>query len=365
MKFLNSSIRVGKYELGKTLGQGQYSKVKIAKNLENDTIVAIKILNKEIIHKYKMMENIKKEISSMKLLNHPYVVKLFDVMASETKIYLVQEYVSGGELLNKIKIQKPLKEDEARKYFQQLIDGVDYLHNQEIYHRDLKPNNILIDGDGNVKIADFDVSATCQQFGSDGLLHTTCGTPSYIAPETMNGKGYDGASTDLWSCGVVLFMLLAGYLPFEAPNNIALYTKILQGDFTCPLWFSPDAKMLVTRILDPNPKTRITIAHIRKDEWFSKGYISPKFDKDTKWSNNLKNFDAIFGDANERNLRPKSKDLFEINSLCHGLDESGLFKTDSTKKPSAEKETICSKKKPTKATLISLNSKSLSHWVSI
>ena len=179
-----------------------------------------------------------------------------------------------------------------------------------------------------------------------------CRTPNYIAPETINGKGYDGAFADLWSCGVLLFMLLARYFPFEATNSIALYTKILQGDFTCPLWFSPGAKILITRILDPNPKTHITIALIRKDDWFSKGYITPKFEKDTKWSNNLKNFDAIFGDTFERDLKPTSKDLFEINSLYCGLDEFGLFKIDSTKKPSAEKETICTKKKPTNATLI-------------
>jgi serine/threonine protein kinase len=228
MLLINLSIHFGKYELEKTLGKGAFAKVRIARNVKNGAIVAIKVMDKEMIHKYKIVGKIKREISSMKLLSHPYVVQLHEVMANKKWIYLVLEYVSSGELLNKIKTQKQLREDEARKCFQQLIDGIDCCHRKNVYYRDLKPNYLLIDVDGNLKIADFGINALCQQHGSDGLIHTMCRTPSYIAPEVISSKGYNGTSTGLWSCGVILFILLAGYLPFKR-HTMALYKKIFQA----------------------------------------------------------------------------------------------------------------------------------------
>jgi serine/threonine protein kinase len=183
MNITSVCTRVGKYELGKTLGEGTFAKVKYAKNMETGESVAIKVLDKDKVLKHKMVEQIKREISTMKLVKHPNIVQLLEVIASKTKIYIVLEYVTGGELFDKILHQGRLKEDESRKYFQQLIEAVDYCHSRGVYHRDLKPENLLLDTDGNLKISDFGLSALPQQVREDGLLHTTCGTPNYVAPE--------------------------------------------------------------------------------------------------------------------------------------------------------------------------------------
>ncbi|MCL7047044.1 hypothetical protein MKW94_022388, partial [Papaver nudicaule] len=247
--------RVGKYELGRTVGEGTFAKVKFAKNVETGENVAIKILDKEKVHKHKMIGQIKREISTMKLVRHPNVVRLFEVMASKSKVYIVLEFVTGGELFDKIAKRGRLKEDEARKYFQQMVNAVDYCHSRGVFHRDLKPENLLLDANGDLKVSDFGLSALPQQLREDGLLHTACGTPNYVAPEVINNKGYDGAKADFWSCGVILFVLMAGYFPFEEANLMELYKKINKAEFSIPSWFSSGAKKLIKRILDPNPST--------------------------------------------------------------------------------------------------------------
>eukprot|EP00262_Sarcandra_glabra_P013261 TRINITY_DN3637_c0_g1_i10.p1 TRINITY_DN3637_c0_g1~~TRINITY_DN3637_c0_g1_i10.p1 ORF type:complete len:309 (-),score=45.62 TRINITY_DN3637_c0_g1_i10:312-1238(-) len=247
--------RVGKYEVGRTLGEGTFAKVKFARNSETAEPVALKILDKEKVLKHKMVEQIKREIATMKLIKHPNVVRLHEVMGSKTKIFIVLEFVTGGELFDKIVNHGRMMEGDARKYFQQLINAVDYCHSRGVYHRDLKPENLLLDASGNLKVSDFGLSALSQQVRDDGLFHTTCGTPNYVAPEVLNDRGYDGATADLWSCGVILFVLLAGYLPFDDSNLMILYNKISVAEFTCPSWLSFGARRLITRILDPNPMT--------------------------------------------------------------------------------------------------------------
>ncbi|XVF87116.1 hypothetical protein PTKIN_Ptkin18bG0093700 [Pterospermum kingtungense] len=325
--------RVGRYELGRTLGEGTFAKVKFARNIETGENVAIKILDKEKILKHKMIGQIKREISTMKLIRHPNVIRMYEVMASKTKIYIVLEFVTGGELFDKIVSRGKLKEDEARKYFQQLINVVDYCHSRGVYHRDLKPENLLLDANGVLKVSDFGLSALPQQIREDGLLHTTCGTPNYVAPEVINNKGYDGAKADLWSCGVILFVLMAGYLPFEESNLMALYKKIFKADFNPPPWFSSSAKKLIKRILDPNPLTRITIAEIIENDWFKKGYMPPRFEQADV---TLDDVHAIFNESvNSRNLvverreegpvLPTTMNAFELISTSQGLNLSRLF----------------------------------------
>ncbi|XP_048330841.2 CBL-interacting serine/threonine-protein kinase 23 isoform X3 [Ziziphus jujuba] len=304
-----SRTRVGKYELGRTLGEGNFAKVKFARNVETNDNVAIKILDKDKLLKHKMIGQIKREISTMKLIRHPNVIRMYEA--------------SKGRL----------KEDEARKYFQQLICAVDYCHSRGVCHRDLKPENLLLDANGTLKVSDFGLSALPQQVREDGLLHTTCGTPNYVAPEVINNKGYDGAKADLWSCGVILFVLMAGYLPFEESNLMALYKKIFKADFTCPPWFSTSAKKLIKRILDPNPETRITIAEVIENEWFKKGYKPPRFEQTDI---NLDDVDAIFNESvDSRNLvverreegsvAPVTMNAFELISKSQGLNLSSLF----------------------------------------
>ncbi|KAE9604566.1 putative protein kinase CAMK-CAMKL-CHK1 family [Lupinus albus] len=325
--------RVGKYELGKTIGEGNFAKVKFARNIETGESVAIKILDKEKILEHKMIGQIKREISTMKLIRHPNVIHMHEVMASKTKIYIVLEFVTGGELFDKIASNGRLKEDEARKYFQQLICAVDYCHSRGVCHRDLKPENLLLDANEVLKVSDFGLSALPQQVREDGLLHTRCGTPNYVAPEVIHNKGYDGAKADLWSCGVILFVLTAGYLPFEENNVMALYKKIFKAEFSCPPWFSSGAKKLINRILDPNPATRITIAEIIENEWFKKGYKPPRFEQANV---SLEDINSIFDESmNSQNLvverrtespvAPVTLNAFELISTSQGLNLSNLF----------------------------------------
>ncbi|PKI73275.1 hypothetical protein CRG98_006213 [Punica granatum] len=321
--------RVGKYELGRTIGEGTFAKVKFARNSETGEPVAIKILDKEKVLKHKMAEQIKREIETMKLIKHPYVVQLHEVMGSKTKIFIVLEFVTGGELFDKIVNHGRMREDEVRRYFQQLIHAVDYCHSRGVYHRDLKPENLLLDAYGNLKISDFGLSALSQQVREDGLLHTTCGTPNYVAPEVLNDRGYDGATADLWSCGVVLFVLLAGYLPFDDSNLMNLYKKISAAEFTCPPWLSFGAMKLIARILDPNPMTRITIPEILEDKWFKKDYKPPVFYE--KEDTNLDDIEAVFKDAEEHHVtekkeeQPTAMNAFELISMSKGLKLDNLF----------------------------------------
>ncbi|KAL5977427.1 CBL-interacting serine/threonine-protein kinase 23 [Asimina triloba] len=322
---------VGRYELGKTLGEGTFAKVKFARNVETGESVAIKILDKEKVLRHRMISQIKREISTMKLIKHPNVIQMFEVMASKTKIYIVLELVTGGELFDKVAGHGRMREDEARKYFQQLIDAVDYCHSRGVFHRDLKPENLLLNSSGTLKVSDFGLSALPQQVREDGLLHTTCGTPNYVAPEVINNKGYDGAKADLWSCGVILFVLMAGYLPFEESNLMILYRKISKAEFTFPLWFSSSAKKLIKRILDPNPSTRITISEVIANEWFKKGYRPASYV--TLEDTNLDDVHAIFVESGEpinlveerREEKPKVMNAFQLISTSQGLNLRTLF----------------------------------------
>ncbi|KAK9697843.1 hypothetical protein RND81_08G065000 [Saponaria officinalis] len=218
----------------------------------------------------------------------------------------------------------------SRKYFQQLIDAVSHCHSKGIYHRDLKPENLLLDVHGNLKISDFGLSALPQQ-GVD-LLHTTCGTPNYVAPEILNGQGYDGAAADIWSCGVILYVLIAGYLPFEETDLPSLYRKINSATFSCPFWFSPGAKSLIDKILDPNPKTRITIEGIRSDPWFLVNYIPVR--QGIEEAVNLDDVRAVFDDIEDQYVTEQARNLdrgplfmnaFEMITLSQGLNLSALF----------------------------------------
>nr|XP_009790125.1 PREDICTED: CBL-interacting serine/threonine-protein kinase 8 isoform X5 [Nicotiana sylvestris] len=266
--------KLGKYEVGRTIGEGTFAKVKFAQNTETGESVAMKVLDRTTIIKHKMVDQIKREISIMKLVRHPYVVRLHEVIATRTKIYIILEFITGGELFDKIVHHGRLSEAESRRYFQQLIDGVDYCHIKGVYHRDLKPENLLLDSQGDLKISDFGLSASPGE--GVNILKTTCGTPNYVAPEVLSHKGYDGAVADIWSCGVILYVLMAGYLPFDEVDLTTLYAKIERAEFSCPSWFPVGAKSLISRILDPNPQTRIRIEDIRNDEWFKKGYVPVK-----------------------------------------------------------------------------------------
>lgn len=334
-------LLLGKFEVGKLLGHGTFAKVYHAKNVKTNEGVAIKVLDKEKILKGGLMAHIKREISILRRVRHPNIVQLFEIMATKSKIYFVMEFVRGGELFNKV-AKGRLKEDVARKYFQQLVSAVGFCHARGVYHRDLKPENLLLDENGDLKVSDFGLSAVSDQIRQDGLFHTFCGTPAYVAPEVLARKGYDASKVDIWSCGVILFVLMAGYLPFHDQNIMAMYKKIYRGEFRCPRWFSPELVRLLQRLLDINPDTRITIPEIMDYRWFKKGFKHVKFyiddDKlcqlhhgDDDVIDSMSDMSESDSEVEPRRMpvpglpRPASLNAFDIISFSKGFDLSGLF----------------------------------------
>lgn len=321
--------RLANYELGKTLGEGNFGKVKYARDIQSGSSFAIKILEKNRIIDLKITDQIKREIGTLKLLKHPNVVRLHEVLASKTKIYMVLEYVGGGELFERIASKGKFSEAHGRKLFQQLIDGVSYCHTKGAFHRDLKLENVLVDANGNIKITDFGLSALPQHFRDDGLLHTTCGSPNYVAPEILSNRGYDGATSDTWSCGVILYVILTGYLPFDDRNLAVLYQKILKGSPQIPKWLSPGAQNLIRRILDPNPNNRITMAEIKDHEWFKQGY-SPAIPADDEDDNTCVDDAVLTVDEPSKNDpgSPVLINAFQLIGMSSCLDFSGFFEQE-------------------------------------
>eukprot|EP01091_Cochliopodium_minus_P009648 TRINITY_DN2417_c0_g1_i1.p1 TRINITY_DN2417_c0_g1~~TRINITY_DN2417_c0_g1_i1.p1 ORF type:complete len:446 (-),score=129.83 TRINITY_DN2417_c0_g1_i1:26-1363(-) len=263
---------IGNYVLGKTIGEGKFGKVKYAFNKMNAKSYAIKLLDKKRLLKDQMMDKIKREIKIMQSLKHPNIIEMKEVFVNSESIYLVMDLAEGGEIFAKLAEEGKFTEEKARKYFQQLIMGVDYCHSQNVIHRDIKPENLLLDAKGNLKIADFGMAALVPDINQSDLLKTKCGTTNYAAPEVLlENSGY-GAPADLWSCGVVLFVFCSGILPFQCENEIDLVSKILKADFSFCSWFSENLKDLLNRIIYPDPLNRITIDGIKVHPWFKIGF---------------------------------------------------------------------------------------------
>mmetsp|Transcript_43989 Transcript_43989/g.113929 ORF Transcript_43989/g.113929 Transcript_43989/m.113929 type:complete len:517 (+) Transcript_43989:331-1881(+) len=254
------------YRLGKTLGIGSFGKVKVAEHILTGHKVAIKILNKKKIKAMEMEEKVRREIKILRLFMHPHIVRLYEVIESHSDMYVITEYVKSGELFDYIVEKGRLMEDEARHFFQQIVSGVEYCHRNMVVHRDLKPENILLDSKMHVKIADFGLSNVMR----DGrFLKTSCGSPNYAAPEVISGKLYAGPEVDVWSCGVILYALLCGSLPFDDENIPNLFKKIKGGIFHLPTHLSPGARDIIPRMLLVDPLKRITIAEIRQHPWYT------------------------------------------------------------------------------------------------
>ncbi|OIW00896.1 hypothetical protein TanjilG_19837 [Lupinus angustifolius] len=305
-------VLLGKYELLKLLGSGAFAKVYQALNVETGKSVAVKAVSKKKVLKNGYTAQIEREISIMRRLRHPHIAKLFEVLATKTKIYLIMEFVPGGDLYQKVADEGRLTENLSRQYFRQLISAMKYFHSHGVFHRDLKLDNLLIDENMNIKVSDFGLSAVNKQIRLDGFLHTTCGTPAYLAPEILSKRGYDGARIDVWSCGVVLFALHAGYLPFNGYSYAVMYRKIFRGMFRFPKWTSCELRNLITRMLDTNPNTRITVDEIMIDPWFTHGgFVDPVI--------------GFEPESDKYTARVKELNAFDLISFASGLDISGLF----------------------------------------
>lgn len=258
-------VQIGQFILGKNLGIGAFGKVKLATHAVTGHKVAVKILNKAKIKQLGMEEKVQREINILHLCTHPHIIRLYEVIDTPTDIFLVNEYVSGGELFDYIVSKGRLSADEARNFFHQIVSGVEYCHFQKIVHRDLKPENLLLDANLNIKIADFGLSNLMR----DGdFLRTSCGSPNYAAPEVISGHLYAGPEVDVWSCGVILYALLCGSLPFDDESIPNLFKKIKSGMYSLPTHLSQLAKNLIPRMLEVDPMKRITIPEIRLHPWF-------------------------------------------------------------------------------------------------
>lgn len=266
--------RVGPYIVTSTLGQGTFGKVKLAQHQETGVEYAIKILDKSDIKANELTVNVRREIAIMKALNHNNIVNLREVLSSKTKLYIVMDLVRGGELFEQIERKGELDEKLARKYFQQLIDGIDYCHRRGVCHRDLKPENLLVDENGTLKITDFGVSSMKGGVSGSDLLYTACGTPYYCAPEIINGAedGYSGVKIDAWSCGIILYLLLTGTLPFQNEDMTQLYEQINRCKVDYPSWMPAEAKDLISKLLEKDPDKRYSLELVKQHSWFLVDY---------------------------------------------------------------------------------------------
>ncbi|KAI9813598.1 MAG: Protein kinase [Pycnora praestabilis] len=266
--------RLGQYSIVKTLGEGSFGKVKLAVHQVSGQKVALKIISRRKLMNRDMAGRVEREIQYLQLLRHPHIIKLYTVISTPSEIIMVLEY-AGGELFDYIVQHGKMAEDSARRFFQQMVCGVEYCHRHKIVHRDLKPENLLLDEFLNVKIADFGLS----NIMTDGnFLKTSCGSPNYAAPEVISGKLYAGSEVDVWSCGVILYVLLCGRLPFDDEYIPSLFKKIAQGNFMMPNYLSSGANDLIRKMLVVNPVHRITVQEIRQHPWFVKNlpdYLKP------------------------------------------------------------------------------------------
>uniref|UniRef100_A0AAQ5Z961 MAP/microtubule affinity-regulating kinase 3 n=1 Tax=Amphiprion ocellaris TaxID=80972 RepID=A0AAQ5Z961_AMPOC len=258
---------VGNYRLLKTIGKGNFAKVKLARHILTGREVAIKIIDKTQLNPTSL-QKLFREVKIMKILNHPNIVKLFEVIETEKTLYLVMEYASGGEVFDYLVAHGRMKEKEARAKFRQIVSAVQYCHQKHIVHRDLKAENLLLDADMNIKIADFGFS---NEFTVGGKLDTFCGSPPYAAPELFQGKKYDGPEVDVWSLGVILYTLVSGSLPFDGQNLKELRERVLRGKYRIPFYMSTDCENLLKRFLVLNPGKRGTLEQIMKDRWINSG----------------------------------------------------------------------------------------------
>ncbi|CAO2816481.1 unnamed protein product [Amaranthus hypochondriacus] len=331
-----------KYLQGKLLGKGSFAKVYHARSISTQKSVAIKVIDKSKTHS-SMEPRIVGEVAAMRRLNHPNILKIHEVLATKSKIYLVMELAKGGDLFGKLS-RRPdhrFPEPIARKYFHQLISALHYCHQNGVAHRDVKPQNLLLDEEGNIKVSDFGLSAVVEIAKDRLMLQTSCGTPAFAAPEIV-GKtrnGYDGSKADAWSCGVILFVMLTGYLPFDDANLVLMYRKMHKKEYRFPSWVSKPARGLITRLLDPNPVRRLGIDEIPNDSWFKNhGLVYPRsVSLGDMASLEEKRYEKILMVERSNTMGTSSScngengemmNAFELISMSNGLNLSGLFDED-------------------------------------
>lgn len=260
--------KIGFYELGETLGEGNFAKVRLGTHVLTGEPVAVKIIDKTKLDKV-TQKKLYREVRIMKLLNHPNIVRLYEVIDTPRALHLIMEYAQGGEVFDYLVAHGRMKERDARKHFRQIISAVEYCHSLHVIHRDLKAENLLLDEKLNVKIADFGFS---NQFNPGETLNTWCGSPPYAAPELFEGRDYSGPEVDIWSLGVVLYVLVCGCLPFDGSTMQKLRARVIAGRYRIPFYMSTECEGLIKKMLQVDPAKRIPIADLKKDKWFNEGF---------------------------------------------------------------------------------------------
>uniref|UniRef100_A0AAZ3RS94 MAP/microtubule affinity-regulating kinase 3 n=1 Tax=Oncorhynchus tshawytscha TaxID=74940 RepID=A0AAZ3RS94_ONCTS len=359
---------IGNYRLLKTIGKGNFAKVKLARHVLTGKEVAVKIIDKTQLNS-SSLQKLFREVRIMKLLNHPNIVKLFEVIETEKTLYLVMEYASGGEVFDYLVAHGRMKEKEARAKFRQIVSAVQYCHQKCIVHRDLKAENLLLDSDMNIKIADFGFS---NEFVMGSKLDTFCGSPPYAAPELFQGKKYDGPEVDVWSLGVILYTLVSGSLPFDGQNLKELRERVLRGKYRIPFYMSTDCENLLKKFLILNPTKRGSLEQqIMKDRWMNVGheeeelkpYIEPMPDyKDPKRTEIMIQMGYSMEEVQDSLVNQKYNEVMATYLLLdytnHELDEgiikprpgNELSKSSAPSPPSKVQRSISSNQKPRRAT---------------
>lgn len=323
----NSDNFLGRYRLLKTIGKGNFAKVKLAKHIPTMKEVAIKIIDKTALNP-SSLKKLFREVTIMKMLDHPNIVKLYEVIDSQRTLYLVMEYASGGEVFDYLVAHGRMREKEARAKFRQIVSAVQYCHQKQIIHRDLKAENLLLDSEMNIKIADFGFS---NEFVPGQTLDTFCGSPPYAAPELFKGLRYEGPEVDIWSLGVILYTLVSGTLPFDGNNLKELRERVLRGKYRIPFYMSTDCENLLKKFLVLNPLKRASLETIMKDKWMNVGYeddeLKPFIEPKQNYSDPVR-FQTLFRmgysiEEIEDSLRNRKYDEVMANYLLLGQASSG------------------------------------------
>lgn len=298
------------YRAGKVLGKGAFGKVSLALHKLSKKLVALKLLNKEFLKNETSKEKVMQEVRILKRFRHPNVVKLFETFESQKHIVVVMELCAGGDLLNYVRKRRRLKETYAKYIFRQIIEGIAHIHTKGVLHRDIKLDNILLDGKGIIKIGDFGVSRIVTNINDK--MTEQCGTPAYIAPEILRDKGYYGFACDLWSAGVVLYAMLYGTVPFKANNMNDLHKLIMKAKYTLKDDISEEARDLLKHLLERDPNVRYSCVDIMAHPWMQG--IEDEMILFNEQEQQLIREEFTFNQAERYNRNTKNKNLDSIDT---------------------------------------------------
>ena len=310
------------YTFIKDIGEGNFGKVKLSIMNSTKEKYAIKILDKEKL-KSQTKSTKYNEIQIISRLKHPNIIYVEKILEDEKNYYIIMEYCEKGELFDYIVEKERLNPTEASMFFYQLINGVSYIHKQGFAHRDLKPENLLLTKDKILKIIDFGL---CHDFNNKKFLKTKCGSPSYAAPEILKGFPYDGFKTDIWCCGIILYAMLCGYLPFDGDDNQEIFQSIVECEPEFPDFLEDDSINLLIWLLDPEPKDRITIHEIKNHPFYLKGkyYYGIQYDEsediteesdNNEMKNNFVNFNSDRKKIGFSTIRKNKGNIYTFNNI--------------------------------------------------